>query len=80
MDIQQANLLPAFRSPDPLNHLWIDPGISCIAPTCPVTALCNADGDNAFTFARAGCNGQWRFHQRLDQQAGNRAFTSSSIS
>lgn len=73
MDIQQANFIARhFIRFDPLNHLWIDavPGISH-RNTYPITALCNADGDNAFTFARLDTVDNGVFHQRLDQQAGN---------
>lgn len=75
MDIQQANFIARhFVRFDPLNHLWIDavPGISH-RNAYPITALCNADGDNAFTFARLDTVDNGVFHQRLDQQAGNAA-------
>ena len=75
MHIQQADFITRhFVRFDSLNDFRVNAvsGISHCNPN-PITALCNADGDNAFPFTGLNTVHNGIFYQRLNQQTWNAA-------
>ncbi|MNI88731.1 hypothetical protein D3C73_1460580 [compost metagenome] len=73
MHVQQADFIARhFVGLDPLNDFWID-SVTGIpdGEAYPVSALCDAESDHAFSFARLDTVNDGVFYQRLNQQSGN---------